>query len=344
MCTSDGQLLSCQPYAGAKTHIPDQGLGQGPNVVLGLAEQHGLLPGTKLSADNLFNNFDLCDHMSERELGLVGTLRQNRVVGVPLPNKKEAAKNMARGDMETIYSDNICCTVWRDSQPVVIVSNFTGPDPVGTCKRFAGAGKGYANIPCPKMIQDYNGSMGGVDLLNQTVKNYAITPRQRKWYWPIWTWFLNVQMVQAWRLYRKSWMVRHLEIKEEEKLEDANLEASTMGPLRREKIRREREEERQKKRKEEKKKEEISLLEFIRQCVEMLVENHGEGRQMQLKSKRLSAGSSEAIQYDSTRSHLIIFTDVTGRCKVCRSRSLFRCETCNICLHPKNCFKDFHTK
>ena len=85
MCTGDGQLLSCQPYAGAKTHIPDQGLGQGPNVVLGLAEQHGLLPGTKLSADNLFNNFELCDHMSERELGLVGTLRQNRVVGVPLP-------------------------------------------------------------------------------------------------------------------------------------------------------------------------------------------------------------------------------------------------------------------
>ena len=30
------------------------------------------------------------------------------------------------------------------------------------------------------MIQDYNDSMGGVDLLNQTVKNYAITPRPHK--------------------------------------------------------------------------------------------------------------------------------------------------------------------
>ena len=74
------------------------------------------------------------------------------------------------------------------------------------------------------------------------------------------------------------------------------------------------------------------------------VENHGEGRQMQLKSKRLSAGSSEAIQYDSTRSQLVIFTEVTGRCKVCHSRSQFRCGMCNICLHPKICFKDFHTK
>ena len=80
--------INVTPY-----NIPDQGLGQDPNVVLGLAEQYGLLPGTKLSADNLFNS----DHMSEKELGLVGTLRHNQVVGVPLPSKKEATKNMARG-------------------------------------------------------------------------------------------------------------------------------------------------------------------------------------------------------------------------------------------------------
>lgn len=344
MCTSSGQLLACQPYGGTKTFIPDQGLGQGPNVVLGLAEQYELLPGSKLSADNLFNNFDLCDHMAERGWGLVGTLRQNRVVNVPIPSKKEATKEMDRGDMETVYSDNICCTVWRDSQPVTIVSNFSSPEPVGTCKRFAGPGKGYANIPCPKMILDYNESMGGVDLLNQTVKSYAIAPRLHKWYWPIWTWFLNVQMVQAWRLYRVTWKKRHLEIKEEEKIEDANLEAATMLFKQKEKLRREREEERQKKRKEEKKKEEIPLLDFTRECVEMLLEKHGEARQAQLKSKRLSAGSSEALQYDSTRPHLIVFTEVNGRCKMCHSRSQFRCETCNVCLHPKNCFKDFHTK
>jgi len=343
LCTSSGELLACQPYAGAKTFIADQGLGQGPNVVLGLCQQYGLRPGSKLSADNLFNNFDLCDHMAENGWGLVGTLRQNRVVNVPLPTKKEAAKHMKRGEMETIYSNNVCCTVWRDSQPVFVVSNFTGPDPVGTCKRFAGPGKGYANVPCPKMILEYNGSMGGVDLLNQTVKCYAISPRQHKWYWPIWTWFLNVQMVQAWRLYRRTLKRRHLEEREKEKEEDAELEAALMLFQQKERLRREREEERQKKRKEEKKKEEISLLDFTRECVELLVEKHGEARQSQLKVGRLSAGSSVALQFDFTRPHLIVFTEVNGRCKLCHNRSQFRCETCNVCLHPK-CFKDFHTK
>ena len=203
--------------------IPDQGLGQGPNVVLGLAEDYGLAPGSKLAADNLFMNFDLCDHMAERGWGVVGTLRQNRMVGVPLPNKKEAAKNLSRGEMDTAWSDELCATVWRDSQPVYMATNFSGPEPLGFCQRFAGKGKGYVNVPCPKVVLDYNSSMGGVDQLNQNVKNYSISPRLHKWYWAIYTWFLNVQMVQSWRLYRHTMKKRHLHIREEEKHEYEDL-------------------------------------------------------------------------------------------------------------------------
>jgi hypothetical protein len=38
--------------------------------------------------------------------------------------------------------------------------------------------------------------------LDNRVKTYAITTRVRKWYWAIYTWFLGVSMVQAWRLFR----------------------------------------------------------------------------------------------------------------------------------------------
>ena len=48
LATSDGQLLAYQPYAGAATAIKAYGLGQGPDVVYGLAEQFGLLPGSKV--------------------------------------------------------------------------------------------------------------------------------------------------------------------------------------------------------------------------------------------------------------------------------------------------------
>ena len=48
MATAQGELLACQPYGGSSTHIKDYGLGQGPNVVLGLVEQYGLQPGCKV--------------------------------------------------------------------------------------------------------------------------------------------------------------------------------------------------------------------------------------------------------------------------------------------------------
>jgi hypothetical protein len=58
MASTEGELLACQPYGGASTHIPDYGLGQGPNVVLGLADQYGLLPGSKecFSSEPFFIN------------------------------------------------------------------------------------------------------------------------------------------------------------------------------------------------------------------------------------------------------------------------------------------------
>lgn len=72
LATPSGEVLACQPYGGANTMISDQGLGQGPNVVLGLAQQRGLKEGTKVACDNLFTSFDLLDHMGEHGWGVVG--------------------------------------------------------------------------------------------------------------------------------------------------------------------------------------------------------------------------------------------------------------------------------
>ena len=84
IATPSVELLTCQPYAGVKTSIQDLGLGQGLNVVFGLADQFGLKEGTKVACDNLFTNFYLLNHFTDRGLGVVGTVRQNRLVGVPL--------------------------------------------------------------------------------------------------------------------------------------------------------------------------------------------------------------------------------------------------------------------
>ena len=179
------------------------------------------------------------------------------------------------------------------------------------------------------------------------MKNYSITPRQTKWYWGMYTWFLNVQMVQAWRLYRHTYKERHLQIREREKCEDQELEASAMSNVEKTNIKKEREEVRRVKRKEEKKKEEVGLLAFTRDSVELLVLRHGEARHMPAKAARASVGSREAIRFDHSTIHCVIRTEIKGVCNHCmnelnqQKRSFYRCKTCNVALHP-DCFEAYH--
>ena len=56
----------------------------------------------------------------------------------------------------------------------------------------------------PKMIETYNGGMGGVDLADQMVGAYRICIRKRKWWWCFFTWSLSIAAINAWRLYRMA--------------------------------------------------------------------------------------------------------------------------------------------
>ena len=72
--------------------------------------------------DNLFTSMDLLDHMGDRQLGITGTMRQNRLHDIPLPSKKEAAK-LQRGQFEAVYTQDSTVIVWNDNQPVYMASN-----------------------------------------------------------------------------------------------------------------------------------------------------------------------------------------------------------------------------
>jgi hypothetical protein len=344
LATAEGELLACQPYGGASTNIKDFGLGQGPNVVLGLSTQYKLLPGTKVYVDNLFTSMDLLDHMGDRQWGVTGTLRQNRIIGIPLPGKKEATRNMKRGEAEAVYSSDSTVIVWKDNQPVYMASNCDTLHPMGQCQRYSSKDKRYMPFPQPLMNHLYNRSMGGVDLVDNSEKNYAITTRIKKWYWCIYAWFLNICMVQAWRLYRAHMKARHqlmqvaAQLQEEEVLDDSE--------------KRDRESARKRRRTEERKLEEISLLEFTRQVVVVTIKKHGGGEgveepvpfQHHVASSRLAPAELEAIRYDRI-GHLITkpVPSVSGVCKVCKKRSRFRCVRCKVCLHPE-CFINFHVR
>ena len=212
----------------------------------------------------------------------------------------------------------------------------------GTCRRFAGSAKGYVDVTCPAMVLDYNKAMGGVDLVNQCIKCYRIHTRIRKWYWALYTWFLNAQMVQAWRLFRFTMKLRNQALEEEEDEEDEDEiqfekridGLNALQKLAKRKERKEREELKKKKKRQEKKKEEMPLLDFVREVVEITLDRHSEVNRnipARLGAPRLSSTSQEAVRLDMSRPHLIVRSTITGRCKLCSKRSFYR----GVDLSPK---------
>lgn len=49
----------------------------------------------------------------------------------------------------------------------------------------------------------------------------------------------------------------------------------------------------------------------------------------------------EHSRYDG-RDHLVIYQENQIRCRLCHKKVQFRCNKCNVGLHPKCCFLEYH--
>ncbi|KAG5896127.1 hypothetical protein JTB14_011872 [Gonioctena quinquepunctata] len=59
-------------------------------------------------------------------------------------------------------------------------------------------------VPRPFLIKEYNAHMGGTDLMDENLSRYRIGIRSKKWWWPIFTWFIEVTVTNAWQIHWKS--------------------------------------------------------------------------------------------------------------------------------------------
>lgn len=72
--------------------------------------------------------------------------------------------------------------------------------PFSIQKRYERKKRKQVNIQMPNEIQEYNSTMGGVDLFDNATNNYRIRIRGKKWYWPLFTNALDAAMVNAWKI------------------------------------------------------------------------------------------------------------------------------------------------
>ena len=93
-----------------------------------------------------------------------------------------------------VYEDethDICFVRWHDNKIVHLISNFARAASVATVERLDSKQKKKIEIPCPDIVQQYNKSIGGVDLADCLLALYRINLRSKKYYmWGL-TWQLQ---------------------------------------------------------------------------------------------------------------------------------------------------------
>ncbi|KAG5867363.1 hypothetical protein JTB14_008415 [Gonioctena quinquepunctata] len=91
-----------------------------------------------------------------------------------------------------------------DNSVVTVASTSASVQPEGTVERYCQKERKHVMIPRPEFVAAYNRNMGGTDLMEQGIANYRINIRGKKWYWPIFTWLIDVAVHNAWYLSRKN--------------------------------------------------------------------------------------------------------------------------------------------
>ena len=84
-----------------------------------------------------------------------------------MPKHKDD-KKMVRGDLDFQFSKNVICCKWLDNKPLLsLATNIEAMDGTWNAMRQTNGSATKTPVHCPNIIQMYNASMSGVDVINQ---------------------------------------------------------------------------------------------------------------------------------------------------------------------------------
>ena len=121
----------------------------------------------------------------------------------PLPPKSEFKKQL-KGSYHGYQEENsgLEMVIWNDNVAVTVRSNCESIQPLFNAIRWSKEAKDYTNVPRPAMIVCYISSIGGADQLDQLIASHRIFIKNRKWFWPLLLYSIEVSLYNSWLLYR----------------------------------------------------------------------------------------------------------------------------------------------
>ena len=176
MCESDtGYACNLQIYTGKVDGKQEKGLAH--RVCMDLLDP---VLGTNLRVymDNLYTSVGLLTDLRVRGIMACGTVRANRK-GLPAALLPKTTK-LKRGEFRRAQKDNLTYAIWMDTKPVLTLSNFHNPAEEGTVLRRRDQVR--TQVPVPKVLEDYQQHMRGVDLMDQAISYHTLNHRSKKWW------------------------------------------------------------------------------------------------------------------------------------------------------------------
>ena len=152
--------------------------------------------GRVIVTDNFYTSLELAHKLIEKKTHLIGTLRKSRK---DLPRSVILAK-LERGEIFGLENrDGIVVAKWKDKRDVLMLSTCHGLEIETTGKK----NRQGVEAKKPKMIIDYNGGKGGVDVSDQLSSFSSSLRKTVRWYHKVaMELLLGTACVNAYLLYR----------------------------------------------------------------------------------------------------------------------------------------------
>lgn len=195
LASSDGYVFQFDIYSGKSTNSQssnNEDFGLGGSVVLNLLSVVETPAHHAIYFDNFFTSFHLLCHLKNKGFHATGTIQENRIKICPLePVTSFRKKERGYYDYRYEEQNKIIVVRWNDNSVVTLGSTFGKIEHVKNVSRYSRKQRKKVSVPQPNLIEQYNNKMGGVDLCNNLVANYRIKIRGKKWWWPIFTNYID---------------------------------------------------------------------------------------------------------------------------------------------------------
>lgn len=199
LCESkSGYLFASIIYTGKGTIICPQyeNCPVSTQIVMALIEPL-LNMGYCLTTDNYYTSPNLADVLVTKKTDIYGTVRSTRK---EMP-QEIATKKLRVGETISFQRGKIMTMKWKDKKDICLLSTVHNSQIIDTNK----TGRDGHAVRKPKVVLDYNDTMGGVDRMDQHIHDYPVTrKRGKKFYKKIFHHIFDLAIWNAYVLYTKN--------------------------------------------------------------------------------------------------------------------------------------------